>query len=72
MHKSRESIDKQQEAQMGYDALLAPVISGCEMMKCKWYIDKKCADPIEWKNESGEDVCGLRDDAIHPDDYNGC
>ena len=72
MHKSREAIDKQQEAQMGYDALLAPVISGCEDMKCHYWNGKNCTDTIEWKNDDGEDVCGLRNDAIHPDDYNGC
>ena len=30
MHKSRESLDKQQAAQMGYDPMLATVFSKCK------------------------------------------
>ena len=39
-------------------------ISGCELMKCKYYVDGKCTDPNEWVNENGDAVCGLREDAI--------
>lgn len=39
-------------------------ISGCELMKCKYYVDGKCTDPNEWVNEDGDAVCGLREDAI--------
>jgi hypothetical protein len=38
--------------------------SGCELMKCKYYVDGKCTDPNEWVNENGDAVCGLREDAI--------
>lgn len=39
-------------------------ISGCEIMKCKYYVGGKCNDPNEWVNEDGDYVCGLRNDAI--------
>ena len=46
MHKSRESLDKQQASQMGYDPLLATAaLSGCEIVKCQHYKDGKCNDP---------------------------
>mgnify|MGYP000060554721 CR=1 FL=1 len=38
--------------------------SGCELMKCKYYVDGKCTDPNDWVNENGDAVCGLREDAI--------
>lgn len=38
--------------------------SGCEFMKCKYYVDGKCTDHNEWVNENGDAVCGLREDAI--------
>ncbi len=48
------------------NGLLAPVpsLSGCELMKCKYYVNGKCTDPNDWVNESGDAVCGLRNDAI--------
>ena len=45
MHKNRESLDKQQAAQMGYDSPLATALSGCEIVKCQHYKDGKCNDP---------------------------
>lgn len=42
--------------------------TGCELMKCKYYIDKKCHDPNDWINENGDAVCGLRSDAILVED----
>jgi len=46
--------------------VLAPVpsLSGCEIMKCKYYVNGKCTDPNDWVNENGDAVCGLRTDAI--------
>ena len=70
MHKSRESLDKQQAAQMGYDPLLATaVLSGCEIVKCQHYKYGKCNDPNEYVNKQGESVCGRREDAILYEDY---
>jgi len=70
MHKSRESLDKQQEAQMGYDPLLATTaLNGCEIVKCQYYKDGKCNDPNEYVNKQGESVCGRREDAILYEDY---
>ena len=70
MHKSRESLDKQQEAQMGYDPLLATAtLNGCEIIKCQYYKDGKCNDPNEYVNKQGESVCGRREDAILYEDY---
>lgn len=48
------------------NTMLAPVpsLSGCELMKCKYYVNGRCTDPNEWVNESGDAVCGLRNDAI--------
>lgn len=70
MHKSRESLDKQQAAQMGYDPLLATAaLSGCEIVKCQHYKDGKCYDPDEYVNKQGESICGRRDDAILYEDY---
>jgi hypothetical protein len=70
MHKSRESIDKQQAAQMGYDPLLAiAALSGCEIVKCQYYKDGKCDDPNEYVNQMGESVCGRREDAIPYEEY---
>ncbi len=45
-------------------------MSGCEFMKCKYYIDKKCTDPNEWVNDNGDAVCGLRSDAILNEENN--
>ena len=57
MHKSRESLDKQQAAQMGYDPLLATAaLSGCEIVKCQHYKDGKCNHPNEYVNKQGESV----------------
>lgn len=58
----------QRSVNIANDYILVPVIYGCEMLKCHYYIDGKCTDPIDWKNENYESVCGYRDDAIHPDD----
>ena len=69
MHKNRESLDKQQAAQMGYDSPLATALSGCEIVKCLHYKDGKCNDPNEYVNKQGESVCGRREDAILYDDY---
>lgn len=49
-------------------ALRQPLVvrsaSGCELMKCRYYVDGKCTDPNDWVNENGDAVCGLREDAI--------
>ena len=51
MHKSRESLDKQQEAQMGYDQLLATEpCPNCketvEQCACMRNICHKCGKPV--------------------------
>ena len=70
MHKSRESIDKQQVTQMGYDPLLATTaLSGCEIVNCRHYKDGKCNDHNGYVNKQGESVCGRREDAIPYKDY---
>lgn len=70
MHKSRESLDKQQEAQMGYDQLLTTAaLNGCEIVKYQHHKDGKCNDPNEYVNKQGESVCGRREDAIPYEDY---
>lgn len=46
------------------DVVRSASVSGCELIKCKYYVDGKCTDPNEWVNENGDDVCGLREDAI--------
>jgi hypothetical protein len=45
-------------------SVVCSALSGCQIMKCKYYVDGKCTDPDEWVNEDGDAVCGLRDDAI--------
>ena len=62
MEKNETTTSSQNSA----NAVLAPVpyMSGCELMRCKYYVDGKCTDPNEWVNESGDAVCGLRKDAI--------
>ena len=45
-------------------ASVGRIASGCELMKCKYYIEGKCTDPNDWVNEKGDAVCGLREDAI--------
>jgi hypothetical protein len=46
------------------NAIVVRSASGCELMKCKYYVDGKCTDPNDWVNENGDAVCGLREDAI--------
>lgn len=36
--------------------------------ECDYFKGGKCTDETDWRNSNGEPVCGLRDDAIHPDD----
>lgn len=67
MNKEQE-LTQTTESDIAVEPVLAHVISGCEIRKCHYYIDGKCTDPIDWKNEDYESVCGYRDDAIHPDD----
>lgn len=65
MNKEQNTENKDLTATFG-NTVLAPVpsLSGCELMKCKYYVNGKCTDPNEWVNESGDAVCGLRNDAI--------
>ena len=44
-------------------------MTGCHIKKCKHFINGKCNDPTDYINEFGEDVCGLRDDAIPYEEY---
>jgi len=47
-----------------HDVVRSASASGCELMKCKYYVDGKCTDPNEWVNKYGDAVCGLREDAM--------
>lgn len=38
--------------------------TGCEYVKCGYFKDGVCTDPNDYINESGEPVCGRRNDAI--------
>lgn len=46
-------------------------MSGCELVRCAYYIGGKCTDTEEFVNESGEPVCRLRDDAVLSKEYYG-
>jgi hypothetical protein len=40
-------------------------MSGCELLHCRWYVDWKCTDPMEYVTaDTGESCCGRRDDAV--------
>lgn len=40
-------------------------MSGCEMIKCGFYKDGKCTDPVEYVDrETGDQVCRHRPEAI--------
>lgn len=60
----QDNSNRSDEKLLLSDVMRSASISGCELMKCKYYIDGKCTDPNEWVNENGDAVCGLREDAI--------
>jgi hypothetical protein len=45
-------------------------MSGCEMIKCPWYIDGKCTEPFDYVNrDTGEDMCSRNSNAMPREDY---
>ena len=42
-------------------------MNGCEILKCHFWNGNKCIDKNKYNNENGEEVCGLRDDAVLED-----
>ena len=47
------------------------MLSGCELVKCGYYIGGKCTDTREYVNEAGEPVCYRHDDAVPAKEYYG-
>lgn len=39
-------------------------MNGCELLKCPFWNGTICTDKREFVNQNGDNVCGLRDDAI--------
>lgn len=64
MNTDKTSIENESQPSCLGAVMRSASISGCELMKCKYYVDGKCTDPNEWVNENGDAVCGLREDAI--------
>ena len=45
-------------------------MSGCELIKCPYYINKKCTEPFDYVDKNtGEDMCSLNPDAIPREEY---
>ena len=45
-------------------------MTGCEMIKCGFYKDGKCTDPVEYVDrETGDQVCRHRPEAIPKADF---
>lgn len=46
------------------------MVSKCEIIKCKYYIDGKCTDPFDYVNKNTEEpMCVMNTDAIPKDEY---
>lgn len=39
-------------------------MNGCEIFKCPFWNGVKCTDKRTFVDQDGDEVCGLRDDAI--------
>lgn len=47
-------------------------MTGCEMVKCSWYVDGKCTEPNDYVNkDTGEDMCSRNSNAIPREDFEG-
>lgn len=45
-------------------------MNGCELIKCKWYVDGICTEPNDYVNkDTGEDMCSRNGSAIPREDY---
>ena len=45
-------------------------MSGCELFRCLYYIDKKCTNPWDYVNKhTGEDMCYRNPDAITREEW---
>jgi len=47
-------------------------MTGCELIKCPWYIGGKCTEPNDHVDKySGEDICSGHPDAIPREEFEG-
>jgi hypothetical protein len=45
-------------------------MNGCELIKCPYYIGKKCTEPFDYVNKfTGEPMCSRNTDAIPREEY---
>lgn len=45
-------------------------MSGCELIKCPYYINGRCTEPNDYVNKhTGEDMCSRNPDAIPREEY---
>jgi hypothetical protein len=45
-------------------------MSGCELIQCPYYIEKKCTEPFDYVNkDTGEDMCSRNSSAIPREEY---
>jgi hypothetical protein len=45
-------------------------MTGCEMIRCPYYINDKCTETNDYVNRfTGEDMCSFNIDAIPRDEY---
>ena len=46
-------------------------MTGCELIKCRYYIDQKCTELFDYVNkDTGESMCSRNTNAISREEYN--